>query len=71
MSEWSIRSMSATVRKMRDRGEGTLTDLRTVAVRGEQLVARRTVVIANGSTAAIPPNRGLDTVEFWSSGPRG
>jgi pyruvate/2-oxoglutarate dehydrogenase complex dihydrolipoamide dehydrogenase (E3) component len=49
------------------RGEGKLTDLRTVEVRGEQLVARRAVVIANGSTAAIPPIRGLDTVEFWTS----
>ena len=37
------------------RGEGTLTDVRTVAVGGEQLIARRAVVIANGSTAAIPP----------------
>ena len=36
------------------RGEGKLTDLRTVAVGNEQLIARRAVVIANGSTAAIP-----------------
>src|SRR5262247_2000198 len=36
------------------RGEGKLTDLRTVVVGGEELVARRAVVIANGSTAAIP-----------------
>jgi pyruvate/2-oxoglutarate dehydrogenase complex dihydrolipoamide dehydrogenase (E3) component len=49
------------------RGEGTLTDLRTVAVGGEQLTARRAVVIANGSTAAIPPIPGLDTVEFWTN----
>ena len=49
------------------RGEGKLTDLRTVEVRGEQLVARRAVVIANGSTAAIPPINGLDTVEFWTN----
>jgi len=49
------------------RGEGTLTDARTVAVGGEQLVARRAVVIANGSTAAIPPIAGLDTVEFWTN----
>ena len=49
------------------RGEGKLTDLRTVAVGGEQLVARRAVVIANGSTAAIPPIPGLDTVEFWTN----
>jgi len=49
------------------RGEGTLTDLRTVTVAGEQLIARRAVVIANGSTAAIPSIAGLDTVEFWTN----
>jgi len=49
------------------RGEGILTDLRTVAVGREQLTARRAVVIANGSTAAIPPIPGLDTVEFWTN----
>src|SRR5215204_4252796 len=49
------------------RGEGKLTDLRTVAVGGEQLTARRAVVIANGSTAAIPPIPGLDTIDFWTS----
>ena len=49
------------------RGHGTLTDPRTVAVGAEQLVARRAVVIANGSTAAIPPIPGLDTVEFWTN----
>jgi pyruvate/2-oxoglutarate dehydrogenase complex dihydrolipoamide dehydrogenase (E3) component len=49
------------------RGEGKLTDLRTVAVGDEQLIARRAVVIANGSTAAIPPIPGLDTVEFWTN----
>jgi pyruvate/2-oxoglutarate dehydrogenase complex dihydrolipoamide dehydrogenase (E3) component len=49
------------------RGEGKLTDLRTVAVGREQLVARRAVVIANGSTAAIPAIPGLDTVEFWTN----
>src|SRR6266403_1401568 len=49
------------------RGEGRLTDLRTVAVGSEQLIARRAVVIANGSTAAIPPIPGLNTVEFWTN----
>ncbi|MFI5075889.1 MAG: FAD-dependent oxidoreductase, partial [Vicinamibacteria bacterium] len=49
------------------RGHGTLTDPRTVAVGAEQLVARRAVVIANGSTAAIPPVPGLDTVDFWTN----
>src|SRR4051812_24427791 len=49
------------------RGEGKLTDLRTVEVKGEQLTARRAVVIANGSTTAVPPIPGLDTVEFWTN----
>jgi len=49
------------------RGDGKLTDLRTVAVGSEQLIARRAVVIANGSTAAIPPIPGLDTLEFWTN----
>ena len=49
------------------RGEGQLTDLRTVIVGGDQLIARRAVVIANGSRAAIPPIPGLDTVDFWTN----
>ncbi len=49
------------------RGEGRLADLRTVAVGSEELIARRAVVIANGSTAAIPPIPGLNTVEFWTN----
>jgi pyruvate/2-oxoglutarate dehydrogenase complex dihydrolipoamide dehydrogenase (E3) component len=49
------------------RGEGKLTDERTVAVGSERLTARRAVVIANGSTAAIPPIPGLDTVEYWTN----
>jgi pyruvate/2-oxoglutarate dehydrogenase complex dihydrolipoamide dehydrogenase (E3) component len=39
----------------------------TANVRIEQLIARRAVVIANGSTAAIPPIPGLNTVEFWTN----
>src|ERR1700704_4409754 len=49
------------------RGEGTLVDLRTVHVGDERLVARKAVVIANGSTAAIPPIPGLDTVHYWTN----
>jgi pyruvate/2-oxoglutarate dehydrogenase complex dihydrolipoamide dehydrogenase (E3) component len=55
------------------RGEGTLTDARTVTVRlkadttTEQLVARRAVVIANGGTAVIPSIPGLDTVQYWTN----
>jgi pyruvate/2-oxoglutarate dehydrogenase complex dihydrolipoamide dehydrogenase (E3) component len=49
------------------RGDGKLTDLRTIAVGSEQLVARRALVIANGGTAVIPPVPGLDTVEYWTN----
>src|SRR5260370_3562900 len=51
----------------RIRGAGSLTDLHTVVVGGEQIVARKAVVIANGSTAAIPPIPGLDKVEYWTN----
>src|SRR5688572_27357444 len=59
-------AMQATGAKL-FRGEGKLTDLRTVTVGRQQLIARRAVVIANGSTAAIPPIPGLDTVDFWTN----
>jgi pyruvate/2-oxoglutarate dehydrogenase complex dihydrolipoamide dehydrogenase (E3) component len=49
------------------RGEGKLTDPRTVTVGSEELVARRAVVIANGCTAAIPAIPGLDSVDFWTN----
>jgi pyruvate/2-oxoglutarate dehydrogenase complex dihydrolipoamide dehydrogenase (E3) component len=49
------------------RGEGKLIDRRTIAVGGDLLFARRAVVIANGSTAAIPSIPGLNTVEFWTN----
>jgi pyruvate/2-oxoglutarate dehydrogenase complex dihydrolipoamide dehydrogenase (E3) component len=49
------------------RGEGKLVDLRTVEVGGEQLVARKAVVIANGGTASIPPLEGLNKVEYWTN----
>jgi pyruvate/2-oxoglutarate dehydrogenase complex dihydrolipoamide dehydrogenase (E3) component len=49
------------------RGEGRLTDVRTVTVGDEQLVARRAVVVATGSTAAVPPIPGLDAVDFWTN----
>jgi pyruvate/2-oxoglutarate dehydrogenase complex dihydrolipoamide dehydrogenase (E3) component len=49
------------------RGEGKLADPRTVEVGGERLVARRGLVIANGSTAVIPTIPGLETVDFWTN----
>jgi pyruvate/2-oxoglutarate dehydrogenase complex dihydrolipoamide dehydrogenase (E3) component len=49
------------------RGEGKLADLRTVTVGHEQLIARRAIVIATGSTAVIPPIPGLDSIDFWTN----
>ena len=49
------------------RGDGKLLDPKTVEVGGEQLVARKAVVIANGGTAVIPPIPGLDKVDFWTN----
>lgn len=49
------------------RGEGRLVDQRTVEVGDERFVARRSLVIANGSTATIPPIPGLDSVEYWTN----
>lgn len=49
------------------RGRGRLTDLRTVEVGGEHLTAHRAVIIANGSTAAIPPIPGLERVGYWTN----
>jgi pyruvate/2-oxoglutarate dehydrogenase complex dihydrolipoamide dehydrogenase (E3) component len=60
------RALEATGARL-FRGQGTLTDPRTVEVGGERLVARRAVVIANGSTAVIPPIPGLDRVEYWTN----
>src|SRR5262245_9929102 len=59
-------AMEATGAKL-FRGEGKLTDARTVVVGADRLVARRAVVIANGCTASIPPVPGLDAVEFWTN----
>ncbi|HYM67863.1 MAG TPA: NAD(P)/FAD-dependent oxidoreductase, partial [Patescibacteria group bacterium] len=49
------------------RGSGRLVDPRKVEVGSEVLIARRAVMIANGSTAAIPPIPGLDTVDYWTN----
>jgi pyruvate/2-oxoglutarate dehydrogenase complex dihydrolipoamide dehydrogenase (E3) component len=49
------------------RGEGTLTDPQTVRVGSSQLVARKAVVIATGSSPTIPSIPGLDSVDFWTN----
>src|SRR2546426_11147111 len=51
------------------RGAGTMIDLRTIEVGGEELVARKAGVVANGGTAAIPPTEGPAKVEEWTNRP--
>ena len=49
------------------RGTGELVDQRTLKVGNERYVARKAIVIANGSTASIPPIPGLESVEYWTN----
>jgi pyruvate/2-oxoglutarate dehydrogenase complex dihydrolipoamide dehydrogenase (E3) component len=54
------------------RGQARLAGERTVEVTGEEgttrtLTARRGVVVATGSSAAIPPVEGLRDIELWDS----
>jgi dihydrolipoamide dehydrogenase len=49
------------------RGEGLLDGERRVKVGDAELIARRAVVIATGSGAAMPPIDGLDTVPAWNN----
>jgi pyruvate/2-oxoglutarate dehydrogenase complex dihydrolipoamide dehydrogenase (E3) component len=49
------------------RGEGKLDGERRVRVGDDLLTASRTVVIATGSGAAMPPIEGLDSVTAWNN----
>ncbi len=49
------------------RGYARFTAERTVVVGGDELVARRAVVLATGSEAAIPPIDGLREAEPWTN----
>ncbi len=49
------------------RGSGGLDGERRVRVGDELLVARRALVVATGSGAAMPPIPGLDSVEAWNN----
>jgi dihydrolipoamide dehydrogenase len=49
------------------RGEGRLDGERRVAVGGLNLAARRAVIVATGSSAAMPPIDGLDSVRAWNN----
>ena len=59
-------AMEATGAKL-FRGEATLTDPRAVDVGWLRLTARRAVVIANGSTAVIPPIPRLASADYWTN----
>ena len=49
------------------RGRGCLAGERTVVVADEELVARRAVVVATGSTPAVPPIPGLREATPWTN----
>jgi pyruvate/2-oxoglutarate dehydrogenase complex dihydrolipoamide dehydrogenase (E3) component len=49
------------------RGEGKLSGERRVAVGDQVLVAGQAVVVATGSSAAMPPIDGLDSVQTWNN----
>jgi pyruvate/2-oxoglutarate dehydrogenase complex dihydrolipoamide dehydrogenase (E3) component len=49
------------------RGEGRLDGERRVTVDDRVLTARRAVVVATGSGAAMPPIDGLDSVRAWNN----
>jgi pyruvate/2-oxoglutarate dehydrogenase complex dihydrolipoamide dehydrogenase (E3) component len=49
------------------RGHGRITGERTVQVGDETLVARKAVVLATGSTAALPPIPGLPEAKPWTN----
>jgi dihydrolipoamide dehydrogenase len=49
------------------RGRGRLTGERRVGVGGEELVARRAVVVATGSSALIPEIEGLREARPWTN----
>ena len=49
------------------RGQAALDGEKRVKVGDDVLVARKAVAIATGSTAAVPPIDGLDSVDYWTN----
>lgn len=49
------------------RGAGRLIDRETVEVDGHCVVARRGIVVATGTSAAIPPIPGLEHTPYWTN----
>jgi pyruvate/2-oxoglutarate dehydrogenase complex dihydrolipoamide dehydrogenase (E3) component len=49
------------------KGRGKITGPRTVSVGGKNYTARRGIVIATGSKPFIPPIKGLENVDYWTT----
>ncbi|MET0304841.1 MAG: NAD(P)/FAD-dependent oxidoreductase [Solirubrobacterales bacterium] len=49
------------------RGAGRLDGALRVTVGDETLVARKAIVVATGSSAAMPPIEGLDSIQAWNN----
>lgn len=49
------------------RGTGQLSGERHLTVEGQTLSARKAIVVATGSGAAMPPIEGLDSVRTWNN----
>jgi len=49
------------------RGYGKITSPKTVEVNGDTYVARRGIVVATGTLAAVPPIPGLTDTPFWTN----
>ena len=49
------------------RGRGQITGPGQVTVGDQVITARRGIVVATGTTAAIPPIPGLDHVDYWTN----
>ncbi|MGV1036915.1 MAG: dihydrolipoyl dehydrogenase family protein [Candidatus Nanopelagicales bacterium] len=49
------------------RGRGTITGPNSVRVGEQQLTATRALVIATGTSAAVPPVEGLAGIDYWTN----
>lgn len=49
------------------RGHGVVTGPRTVEVEGQELTARKAIVLNTGTSPAAPPIPGLDATPYWTN----
>ena len=49
------------------RGRGRIVGPKTVEVDGATITASRGIVVATGTSPAVPPIPGLDTVDYWTN----